>query len=229
MYFDEKFLKSLPEDTPSAIVAICNEYFKILSRLTKQESVNLLIAEAYALVAIYCEVTRLNIIPPEIVGDYTLDTKKAAEFFGQLQVSANKKVTQNSFQQYKNHFRMNFDKVFHYEFSEGDLERIQQLVNELRGLIFATNNLEEEHKQRLLNKLEKFQSELHKRVSNLDRFWGFLIEASITIGLMGENVKPMVDRIKELRDIIWPVQTRAYELPSNLPFKLLSQSEENKS
>ena len=42
--------------------------------------------------------------------------------------------------------------------------------------------LESDHKQRLLAKLETLQSELHKKVSNLDRFIGFMSEAGIRYG-----------------------------------------------
>ena len=72
------------------------------------------------------------------------------------------------------------------------------------------------------------QSELHKKVSDLDRFWGFFIDASIVVGQMGENAKPMVEVIRQIVRIIWPTQTRAYELPSDVPFKLLGQSENDR-
>ena len=96
-------------------------------------------------------------------------------------------------------------------------------------MISATDEIAPDHKQRLLKKLEKFQSEFHKKVSDVDRFGGFLLEVSAAIGQAGENVKPVVDRIRELVGIIWPVMARTYDLPSNLPFKLLGRSEDKAS
>lgn len=88
----------------------------------------------------------------------------------------------------------------------------------MRQIISKTDNLAKSHKSRLLNRLEKLQSELHKSVSDLDRFWGLLIDASIVLKKVGENAKPIVDRVREIVDIIWRVQIRAEELPSNTPF-----------
>ena len=130
---------------------------------------------------------------------------------------------------YKHLFMEKFNVSATYEFSQGDLDKIQELLNDLRTLISESKDLGEDHKSRLLRRLEKLQSELHKKVSDLDRFWGFFIDASIVVGQMGENAKPMVDIIQKIVKIIWPIQTRAYELPSDLPFKLLGQAEDDKS
>jgi hypothetical protein len=57
-------------------------------------------------------------------------------------------------------------------------------------------------------------SELHKKVSDLDRFWGLIGDAGVVVGKLGENAKPIVDRIREIADIVWQTQSRAEELPS---------------
>jgi len=150
-------------------------------------------------------------------------------FLTELQHSVTTLSGKSDYEDHKKTFGIQLGKVFHYEFSDGDLKRIQQLINELRDLISGTEKFNEEHKQRLLKRLEKFQAELHKKVSDLDRFWGILFDFSTVIGLMGENAKPMVGVIKEIVGIIWPVQTRAYDLASNLPFKLLGEKDDEKA
>ena len=62
--------------------------------------------------------------------------------------------------------------------------------------------------------MEKIQSELHKKVSDLDRFWGLIGDAGVVIGKFGNDAKPIVDRIKEIADIVWRTQSRSEELPS---------------
>lgn len=92
--------------------------------------------------------------------------------------------------------------MFLYEFSDGDIKRIQTLINELRNLISNTKELENNHKSRLLKRLEKIQSELHKKISDIDRFWGLVGEGGVVLAKLGENAKPRVDRIREIAEIV---------------------------
>ncbi|MDP2127397.1 MAG: hypothetical protein Q8K97_08455 [Pseudohongiella sp.] len=107
------------------------------------------------------------------------------------------------------------DKGFFYEFTDGDLQRIQQLINELRDQIVESTLFKEDHRRRLLKRLETLQSEIHKKMSDIDRIWGLVGDAGIAIGKFGEDAKPFVERIKELSQIAWKTQARAEELPSS--------------
>lgn len=113
---------------------------------------------------------------------------------------------------------------FYYEFSEGDLSKIQSLINELREKISASNDFEPDHRQRLLKRLEAIQREIHKKVADMDRLWGLVGDAGVAMGKLGENAKPIVDRIKEIAEIVWRTQARAEELPSGSSFPLLGSS-----
>ncbi|ROR70444.1 hypothetical protein EDB59_1098 [Vibrio crassostreae] len=115
---------------------------------------------------------------------------------------------------------------FAYEFSQGDYERVQCLINELREHISSSTIIDENHKQRLLKKLERLQSELHKRVPDLDRLWGLVGDAGVALGKFGGDVKPLVDRFKEIAGITWNTQKRAEELPSETPNPMLESSED---
>lgn len=117
-------------------------------------------------------------------------------------------------EQFKNHFSISLNNAFGYEFTDGDLKRIRTLINELRELITENTELDEDHKRRLLKRLEKMQAEIHKKVSDLNAFYGLAIEASVMLKKVGENAKPIVDRIKELTGISWSTQARAENLPS---------------
>lgn len=114
---------------------------------------------------------------------------------------------------------------FAYEFSKGDYERVQSLINELREHISSSTIIDESHKHRLLKKLERLQSELHKRVPDLDRLWGLVGDAGVALGKFGDDVKPLVDRVKEIAGITWNTQKRAEELPSETPNPMLESSD----
>lgn len=149
-----------------------------------------------------------------IKGDIGSDCGKILDLMNQVSAYAIERTSLIKFENIKSKMRVNIGKSFKYEFSSGDYERIQVLINSLRDLISASKSIQEDHKSRLLRRLEKLQGELHKSMSDLDRFWGLIGEAGIVIKKFGEDVKPVVDRIKELAQIVWATQTRAEELPS---------------
>jgi hypothetical protein len=112
--------------------------------------------------------------------------------------------------------------TFSYEFTEGDLSRIQVLLNELRELISDSPRFEASHQRRLLGRLEKLQVEMHKRVGDLDKFWGLVGDAGVALGKFGTDAEPIFDRVREITGIVWRTQARAEELPSDAPQPLLS-------
>lgn len=97
----------------------------------------------------------------------------------------------------------------------------------MRDNLDALTALEPEHKARLLKRLERLQSELHKRVSDLDRFWGMVGDAGVIFGKLGNDAKPIVDRVKEISEIVWRTQARTEELPSDSPSPLLEHDKDN--
>lgn len=51
-------------------------------------------------------------------------------------------------------------------------------------------------------------------MSDLVRFWGLVGDAGVVLAKLGDDAKPIVDRIREIADIVWQTQGRAEELPS---------------
>lgn len=111
---------------------------------------------------------------------------------------------------------------FHYDLSEADSSRIQDLINELRALITGSTKFDEDHKRRVLGRLEHLQQELHRRLSNLDRFYGLIGDAGILLGKFGNDAKPFVDRIREIIEIVWRSQAGAEQLPASAKPALLT-------
>ena len=231
MYFDEDFVKSLPDDWNYAAVMINEKYNLLIDNLHPSERYSAT-QELWPLLEVLRENKRHNLEVPDRTGHPGTDIINMQSFIKnvaqQAQVQIDRQNTEDKLKHYEDVYRIALGNVFHFEFSEGDLKRIQKLVNELRDLISATEELEQKHKQRVLRKLEKLQSELHKKIRDLDLFYGTIIELSVTARIVGENFKPVVDRIRELVGIVWPVQARAFELPSDAPFELPGQTEDEK-
>jgi len=87
----------------------------------------------------------------------------------------------------------------------------------------ATDELAPEHKQRLLKRRERLQGEIHKIMPDIDRILGFLVDVSAAVGQMGKNVKPIVDRCREIRQLVLPAQSRLLNIPSTTSFPLLEE------
>ncbi|EJL6702944.1 hypothetical protein NMS31_003676, partial [Vibrio cholerae] len=163
---------------------------------------------------------------PQPTGNLSDNCHSLRDYIQEVQSAVGDQAVLLKVEMYSNRYKNAFKNTFAYEFSKGDFERVQELINELRAQISTLEDLEPSHKQRLLKRLEKLQSELHKRVSDLDRFWGLIGDAGVVLGKLGADAKPIVDRIKEIAEIAWNTQSRAEELPSNSPNPMLGNTEE---
>ena len=158
---------------------------------------------------------------PTLKGSLQDDANSMYSFLNSIFPKCKAHVAEIQLNLMKNKFNGLLGQSFSYEFSHEDLDRVQQLINELRDEINTSNLFEQKHKARLLKRLEKLQAELHKKMSDIDAFWGLVGDAGVAIGKFGNDAKPFVDRIREMTDIVWRTQSRAEELPSGIPTPLL--------
>lgn len=183
--------------------------------------------EAYALISamIDAELIVLDIFPPEIpTSHWTDDCKEISLYFAKAEELIRTEQAKLTMGSMKAKFAAALKGGFAYEFSQADVNRMQTLINELRTNISASELFSEKHKARLLKRLEGLQAEVHKRVSDLDKFWGMIGDAGVVMGKFGTDAKPFVDRIVELSQIVWNAQKEAEELPSNAPMPLLTHT-----
>jgi hypothetical protein len=217
-------------DNPSeGVAAVCRyalDEVEIQSDWT-QETHSLLL-EATALIL---SLQEQSLIPhmkdvPSLDGSMGYVCNQLRAFLNDVQEELVGQSSAQKLESMKSRFSITLSNGFSYEFTDGDLKRIRTLINELRELIIANGELDEDHKRRLLKRLEKMQAEIHKKVSDLDNFYGLLVEASVVFKKVGENAKPIVDRIKELTSISWSTQTRAENLPSGSEPPMLGNDSE---
>lgn len=116
-----------------------------------------------------------------------------------------------------NGYRQKFSNILSkrpaYEFTEGDIEQIQEHVNQLRKLLQAATDLEEGHRARMLKRLEAFQRELHKKMSDLSKFFGFMGDMGVAMRTLGQDAKPIVDRYEQIIRAGWQAEARSAGLP----------------
>jgi hypothetical protein len=90
---------------------------------------------------------------------------------------------------------------------------IQTKINELREAISTSGVFDDDHKGRLLKLLEELQQEIHKRVSDYDLMLAKLLSTARTVGEIGKESKPFIDRIKDIVNIFGSSTPEILELP----------------
>lgn len=235
IFSDKKLIESINETPENAIIEIIDIAYKkignvILMRSLKawDKSAYDIFIETIALIETLIESNGFNadIFKLKLSGTINKDCEKMFEYTETIKNKFFEKAEKIKIEKYKNHYKSALKSSFAYEFSQDDIDRIQILINELRKHITGMDNLSDDHKTRLLKRLENLQSELHKRLSDLDRFWGMVGDAGVALGKLGDDAKPIVDRIKEMSQIVWCTQARAEKLPNNSPYPLLNDEKD---
>ncbi len=232
--FDDEFFENLPKDAAEAGLTICNKFidFDSLPNHLLQMETHQKYIEAYAALTAFLEANNIpfgeidysdnpqnNIM--EIQGYFRIWQHE----FENMSLVNFKNALKRNLVEARDRFKIKFGTVFCYQLSDGDLNRIQTLVNELRVHIVDSELFDANHKERILRKLEGIQLELHKKMSSLAKFWDLMGEAGVALGKFGKDAKPFVDRIREILQITWRTQVRAEELPSATPLPLLSHGQ----
>lgn len=219
----KEFIKNLPDNLTSGSRAIINKYNEAI-KTDIGRSIKLYneYLDYYAFFEAFLKSKNYDFIPLILSASKSKNIDLIKDFFINTNSEFTLKENEKQIEDARQGYGILFGNQFSYEFTDGDLTRIQELINELREEVTSSTFFSEEHQQRLLKKLEKMQAELHKKMSSLDSFWGLLGDAGVAIGKFGNDAKPFVDRIREIAEIGWRTQSNAEELPSGTKIPFLS-------
>lgn len=210
-FFSAEFLEGLPSDEIDAITALCDHFRKFDSHAGGKTELHEDYLEIHSILDAFAQhrgikfIESVNASFPNAADNIGLIRARFKDLSEKVTQRRNVRFTQGHIASKKQHYAAFFAGVSCYEFSENDFERIQTLINELRELITSNQLLSEGHRARLLKRLEAMQRELHKKTSDIDRFWGFIGEAGVNAKKFGENLKPITDRVRELGVIVLAV------------------------
>ncbi|MBD8188811.1 hypothetical protein IFU20_21765 [Pseudomonas viridiflava] len=187
-----------------------------------------LLLEVYALISSIREADLIYFerSEPTILGDLGAVCGIIWKYFVAVRGELEAMATSAKLASLKRRFTAVIENEFEYTFTDGDLTRIQEVVNELRDMLVSDTQFDEGHKRRLLKRLEALQSELHKSVGDLSHFYNLMGDFGVATGKLGKDAKPFTDRIKELISFAWKAQARAEELPSSAENPMLENEEE---
>ncbi|WLH71963.1 hypothetical protein PSH70_18485 [Pseudomonas fluorescens] len=229
MSIPQDILKTVGDNPVEGAIAICRfalDHSKELSDWTEEIHGVLLEATAAIMSLEEHDLIANNNSHPDVEGHMGYVCNNMTRF---LQDSLADFVGQSSakkLEALKKSFGISLANGFAYEFTDGDLNRIQEIINELRDLLKKDSALDDGHKRRLLKRLEELQKELNKKVSSLSHFYILMGDFGVAIGKLGKDSKPFTDRIGELLDFAWKAQARAEQLPSSAENPMLGHDGE---
>jgi hypothetical protein len=102
-----------------------------------------------------------------------------------------------------------------YILTDDEYDKIQNNINTLRDKIINSKEFSEEHKTRLLEKLEKLQNEIHKKMSSTDKVLGNVVSLGHILGKTTKEAKPFIDEVKDILKIIFKSKEKTENLPDS--------------
>ena len=137
--------------------------------------------EAFSSFVTFCNLHEIEVKAPILDGWPSNNITRISTSLSDVVYVLRAKKAQEALERGKERILKHSGQLFCYEFSKSDIDTIQARLNELRDIISSSEELEEGHRHRLLKRIEQLQSELHKKLSDLDRFWGLIGDAGLTL------------------------------------------------
>ncbi len=205
-FFPTRTLASLPADNTEALAALCTEFERFDGHARESSEHHDDYVEALSILRAFAGAREAQIPPlPELGAQRHQNIASIKNYFTQLRDNVRAQLSSRHakgyFESKTEQYLSVFAKLSVYEFSDPDFKRVQELVNELRDLFQSNSLMSDDQKRRLLRKLEGFRAELHHKTNDIERFWGFLGEASIAMRKFGQDFNPIAERVLELARI----------------------------
>lgn len=206
-FFPPRVLSALPGDNLEALAVLGVEFEKLDGHARQMPEHHDDYVEALSILRAFAMARDAKLETfPELGSQRHQNVTTIAAYFGRLRNHVRAELTnrhaRGHFESKTEEYVSLFSKALIYEFSESDFKRVQDLINELRDLIRGSTLITDEHKRRLLRRLEAMTGELRRKTNDIDRFWGFIGEAGIAMRKFGEDLAPISERVLELGGIV---------------------------
>ena len=107
------------------------------------------------------------------------------------------------------------DLGFCYEFTQGDLQRLKELLGELSDKIKISGNIEDAYRVRASRIIDRLNQNLHKKMTDLSSLWGVIGLFGIIANKYPDELKTFFYICQEILQITWQTQVVAEELSIN--------------
>lgn len=204
-YIDEKFINC---ETDNPLHTLEEFLIDVIGKLPKTENGLDKIEEIKALNIInaYC---KAHSLPTVSLNNITLNTS-FAQFSGNLKSRLTNLILNETADNYENLFKKQA-----YALNDNEFQTIQEGINKLRDKVNNTKELHQEHKARILKKLNEMQTELNKNMSTFDSIIGksMIVLKTISFGRK-EIVTPLMKDAIELTKELNRIETIHSEIPN---------------
>ena len=88
-----------------------------------------------------------------------------------------------------------------FTLGESDRTRVLKLCADMRKIVLSTDAFDHPHKIRIANRIAAIEVQVHKEKGILDVILGGVVDVGETLKRFGKDIKPLTDRISEIRRI----------------------------
>lgn len=113
-----------------------------------------------------------------------------------------------------------------FSLPEADKTRVLELSTDIRKIVLASSLFDEPHKRRLLNRVAAIEQEIHQPKGKMDVVLGGVVDVGEALGKFGEKIKPLTDRMSEIRRIVGRNSDDYSQLPAPEEVKQLPAPDE---
>ncbi len=205
-YIDEKFLISDYDQSQkidfleTLVIHISNEFNKDIVGFQKIEAL-----KALKTINLFCVENQLTPINLSKISQ-----RHESQHFKQILEDYLSDLITSEHEDYHNPFSKP-----KYQLSNKEENTIQTLINNLRNKIDKEQNIQEEHKQRIIQKLNEMQEELNKKISTFDNILGKSMDILKVLQFSRkEIVSPLIQDTTNLIKEINNIESHHSGLPS---------------
>ena len=188
------YISELPANHMDALHRICTDFFEIHAKNTKTHRTSYVSYRRH-------EYQMLFRIAAKFISNFGLEFEIPANvignediwnFFNEFDVSVSGWLAEQTFEL---KYAPTSDSI---QLGSEKAQFLQKKTSELRDIVLAAAYIDEHHRRRLLDRLEKFQTQLHLSISSKDVFMAGWAEVNDMIEDTGNKAKPIVDRFREI-------------------------------
>lgn len=204
-YIDEKFINCETDNPLNTLEELLIDVIKKLPTVENNSS-KIEEVKAINIVNAFCRAHKLEQVS---INNINLSASYS-QFRGNLNHRLTNLILKDTVFEYEKIFKKQA-----YPLSDSEYQTIQDGINKLRDKINNTKDLQEEHKARILKKLNEMQMELNKNMSTFDSIIGksMIVLKTISFGRK-EIVTPLMKDAIELTKELNKIETIYSEIPN---------------
>jgi hypothetical protein len=88
-----------------------------------------------------------------------------------------------------------------FSLNKSDRSRVPKLCADMRKIVLSTDAFDHPHKVRISNRIAEIEAEIHKEKGRFDTILGGVVDIGEALGRFGKALKPLTDRMSEVRRI----------------------------